>query len=295
MKKSALLVAALAFGATTAFAQLESKKGEPFLPESGDWSVGIEAGPFLNYIGNFVGGNGANVAPGWNFLNTNQTITGKMFTSETSAYRAMVRLGFNSSKSSAQIGDQAQTTPPTFPSLPAMKEDVMKSSSRFIGLGAGMEMRRGKTRLQGVYGADFLFWMSGSKQTYEYGNALDATHPASAGNTTNFGSNMTFDTYGNAARVTESKSGSTMGFGLRGFIGAEYFVAPKVSIGGEFGWGFGFAMTGASSTTTESVGGSGPALGTQTIEGSKSSSMMIDVDRNAFGTGNASLRLNLHF
>ncbi len=30
---------------------------------------------------------------------------------------------------------------------------------------------------------------------------------------------------------------STMGFGVQGFVGAEYFVAPKLSIGGQFTWG----------------------------------------------------------
>ena len=38
MKKSTLLIAAMAFTASAAFAQdLTSKKGETFLPESGDW------------------------------------------------------------------------------------------------------------------------------------------------------------------------------------------------------------------------------------------------------------------
>ncbi|MCK6641090.1 MAG: hypothetical protein L6Q81_13490 [Bacteroidia bacterium] len=295
MKKSTVLVAALALTATSAFAQLTNKNGEAYLPESGDWSVGIDATPVLNYFGNMIGGNGLNVAPSWNHLNANNTIVGKMMTSETTAYRAILRIGFSSNSSTAMIGDQAQTTPPTYPALPAMVEDKMKSSSRFIGLGGGMEWRRGKGRLQGFYGADAMIWMSGSKSTYEYGNVLDATHPVSAGNTTNFGMNMTTDTYGNAARITEMKGASTLGIGARGFIGVEYFVLPKLAVGGEFGWGLGFVSTGASSTTMESVGGTGPAKGEQTIEGTKSSGLMLDTDRNAFGTGNGTLRINFYF
>ncbi|MBI3511912.1 MAG: hypothetical protein HY064_14730 [Bacteroidetes bacterium] len=298
MKKSALLVAALAFGATTAFAQLENKKGETYLPESGDWSIGIDATPVLNYMGNLIGGNGLNVAPTWNFLNANQTIIGKMYTSDQSAYRGIVRIGMDNSHSTAMIGDATQTTPPTYPTVPTMKTDEMKASSHFVGLGAGMEMRKGKTRLQGFYGADFMFWMSGSKDTYTYGNALaGGATPImpSAATTTNFGSNMTTDTYGNAARITSWKSGSTIGFGLRGFIGAEYFIIPKVSIGAEFGWGIGFSMTGASTTDLESVGGAGPAVGTQTWTGGKSGSFMLDTDRNAFASGTGALRLNFHF
>lgn len=236
MKKSTLLLAALAFSASAAFAQdLTSKKGETFLPESGDWSIGIEATPFLTYVGGFFSNAGA-AAPSWNFLNGNQTIIGKMYTSETSAYRAILRLGMNSASSTAQIADATQTTPPTYPNLPAMKEDKMKAGSRFIGLGAGIEMRRGKTRLQGFYGADAMFWMSGGKSTYEYGNTLSTgSTPVTVANSTNFGSNITLDTYGNQARITEMKNSGQIGIGVRGFIGAEYFIVPKISIGGEFG------------------------------------------------------------
>ncbi len=295
MKKSTLFVAAIAMTATSAFAQLTSKNGDVVLPESGDWSIGIDATPVLNYFGNMIGGNGLNVAPTWNHLNVNNTIVGKMMTSESTAYRAILRIGFTSNSSKAMIGDQNVTTAPTFPTLPAMVEDGMKSSTRFIGLGGGLEWRRGKGRVQGFYGADAMFWMAGGKSTYEYGNTLDATHPVTAGNTTNFGSNVTIDTYGNQARVTEMKNSSTLGIGARGFIGVEYFILPKLAIGGEFGWGVAFVSTGASSTTTESIGGTGPAIGTQVIEGSKSSTLMLDTDKNAFGTGNGSLRLNFYF
>ncbi len=297
MKKSMMLLAAVAFSATAAFAQdLTSKKGEAFLPEAGDWSIGIEATPFLNYIGNFIGGNGLNTAPSWNFLNGNNTIIGKMYSTETMAYRGILRIGMTSSSSTAQIADATQTTPPTYPNLPAMKEDKMKAGSHFIGLGAGMEMRRGKTRLQGFYGADAMFWLSGSKSTYTYGNTLSTgATPVGVGSSTNFGSNLTFDTYGNAARITEMKSGGTIGVGVRGFIGCEYFIVPKIAIGAEFGWGIGYTMTGASSTSLESIGGGPATVGTQTLDGNKSSSLVLDTDQNAFGTGNASLRLNFHF
>ena len=302
MKKSTLLIAALAFTATAAFAQdLTSKKGENYLPESGDWSIGIDASPVLFYVGNMFNGNTFNNAPTWNFLNGNQTIIGKMYTSETSAYRAILRLGMTSMSYTAMIADPTAAAP-TYPTLPAMKEDKFKAGSRFIGLGGGLEWRRGKTRLQGFYGVDGMFWLSGSSQKYEYGNAL-STNPAApvgVGNSTNWaaqgGNNITTDTYLNPARVTEWKSGSTFGIGVRGFIGAEYFVLPKISIGAEFGWGFGYSMTGASFMTTESIGGGPPqTIGTQEIEGSKSSSLILDTDRNVFGTGNGSLRLNFHF
>jgi hypothetical protein len=292
MKKTMLVIATLAFGVTGAFAQdLTSKKGETFLPESGDWSIGVDATPILTYVGGFFSNAGA-TAPTWNFLNGNQTIVGKMYTSETTAYRGILRIGMNSSHAVNNVVQDGATAP-TFPTAPAIVQDEAKSSSHFIGLGAGMEMRRGKTRLQGFYGADAMFWMSGSKSTYTYGNAFSATNVAPT--STNWGTNInpTYATWG--GRETENKSGSTIGFGVRAFIGAEYFILPKISIGAEFGWGLGIAMTGEGSGTCESITAPGTGQSTTYVTSGKSGGLMLDTDRNAFGTGNGSLRLNLHF
>lgn len=300
MKKSTLLIAALALGTSMAFAQdLTSKKGENYLPEEGEYAIGIDAVPYINYFGNMMNGNTSNSPFNWGFTNVNTMITGKMFTSSTSAYRVALRIGFGSGKSTAEIMD-ATATAPTFPALPTMKEDVMKSSSRFIGLGGGMEWRRGSTRLQGYWGGMVMFWMSGSKQTYEYGNALTTTTVISSANSTDWGTgnlNNSNATWGNNRVMTE-KQGSTLGFGLRGFAGAEYFVLPKISIGGEFGWGFGFTSTGRGEITYDAVNGAPASVGTGITEetGAKSSGMGFDTDNNNFGLGaSGSLLIHFHF
>lgn len=287
MKKSTLLVAALAFGATTAFAQdLTSKKGENYLPESGDWAIGFDATPFLGYFGNMfnAGNNSGGFTGQW--TNSDQMITGKMFASETMAYRGMLRIGFGSSTWTNPVVDDASTSTP-----PAMKEDEMKMSYNNIGLGAGVEMRRGKTRLQGYYGGQFMFMFGGSKSSYTYGNAFSTTNTTPTTTvdfTTGATSNVSF-------RTTEMKNGSTMGIGLRGFIGAEYFVLPKISLGIEYGWGFGLMSTGAGTTTVESWNGTGTT--TTTTDTGKSSSFALDTDNNNFGfIGNSgSVLVHFHF
>ena len=110
------------------------------------------------------------------------------------------------------------------------------------------------------------------------------------------------DGQGNAitGRATEFKGGSIFSFGLRAFIGAEYFVLPRLAIGGEFGWGLGFASIGASSTSFEVEGlANGATVETienRTTEGSKMSMFGVDNDNNngAFGPG-GSLRMTFHF
>src|SRR3989344_4211232 len=102
MKKRLLFVAAI-FAATATFAQdgLTSKKGEAYLPEAGDWAIGFDANPFLNYAGNLFNGNtGNSIGAGATWFAPNAAIYGKYFKDEKTAYRVMVRLGFGSASQS---------------------------------------------------------------------------------------------------------------------------------------------------------------------------------------------------
>src|ERR1035437_9136773 len=267
MKKSVVALA-LAFGVTTAFAQdLTSKKGEPILPEAGDWSIGVDAGSFLNYAGNFFGKTGPNTAPGFNFLNGDQTIIGKYFTDEKTAYRAIVRIGMNSQSTSKDVAqvEPSGYVPPNFPGTYPLVTDKKQYKHNFIGLGGGIEMRKGKTRLQGYYGADAMLWFSSAHAAFTYGNALNSNNGAASsytagvgGNTSDFGASST-GTYptsnvGNGefgGRILKTSGGSTFGIGVRGFVGVEYFILPKIAIGGEFGWGINYTRTSAVTASIE--------------------------------------------
>lgn len=309
MKKS-ILALAVVLGATTSFAQdLTSKKGENYLPEAGDWAIGIDAVPMLNYIGNFFGKANDNNNAGsiWDFNNTNMLIQGKYFVEEGKAYRAGIRLGFGSEKSSVMVGDRASAAPATnpWPAQPAMVENTMKAGSTNIAISAGMEMRKGTTRLQGFYGAEVAIGLMSTSEKYTYGNALTestAAVPVVVTGDDNFGGNTTVvtDGIGNAAtaRMIENKSGLGFGLGLRAFIGAEYFILPKLSLGGEFGWGLVMTMSGKASTTWETVGtvDGAAAASVQTIEteGNKSSTFGIDTQNVNPMFGPAG-RLNLTF
>lgn len=285
MKKSTLFVAALALGMSTAFAQdLTSKKGEPILPEAGDYAIGVDAYPLLSYFGNMMNGNTNNAPFGWNYTNSGQMITGKMFASETMAYRGMIRIGFGSNTWNNPVVDDASTSTPV-----GMTEDTYKQSWNNIGLGGGIEWRRGKGRLQGYWGGMLMFQMGGGKDSYTYGNSFSASNPAPT-TTIDF---MTGATASVGSRVTENKWGSTMAFGLRGFAGAEFFVLPKISVGGEFGWGLSFAKQGAGTMTSESWNGTGTT--SSTSDTGSSSSFGIDTDNNAFGLAPAAVLVHFHF
>ena len=118
--------------------------------------------------------------------------------------------------------------------------------------GLGKEWRRGSTRLQGFYGADALVGFSSTKWTETNNNAGNASFNA----------------------------GTSINLGVTGFIGAEYFLFPKMSIGAQYNYGLQIASNGAPEYT--------PAIGNP-IKGESSTD---------FSLGNvtsASINLTLHF
>jgi hypothetical protein len=333
MKKS-IAVVAMAFGVTSAFAQdLTSKKGEPFLPEAKEWSIGIDANPFLNYLGNFFGKTGPNVAPSFNNYSLNQTITGKYFKDASTAYRATLRIGLNNQKNKNAVDKFAAPTALTAALAETAEQefDVRRSSTRNIVLGVGLEKRRGKTRLQGFYGADLLVWGGNTRETFKYANDLTQTTDAVIGNldADGNGTATVYTTDWNAvnpayatnvvaaapgftnvdgARALKRKTNGFIGVGVRAFIGVEYFVAPKVSIGGEFGWGLGYQLNTKNKATWDAegtaVGGTAQTAGEIKTKDAVNGGgrFILDTDRNAINSatynllgGSGNIRLNFYF
>ncbi len=279
MKKKLLIVAAIAF-ASTSFAQdLTSKKGETMLPEAEDWSIGFDAAPWLTYAGQFLGS--SNASPTAQFTTPDLSITGKYFVDANTAYRARFRLGMGSG-SATTLTDTSLTANGGVgkpENQGSYIEDVAKTSYRQITLGGGIEKRRGNTRVQGIYGGELLISMGGSKSSNEYGLSMDTV----TSKYSNVGTN----------RTIETKNGSTFGVTVRGFIGVEIFVFPKVSIGAEYGWGLGFSSTGEGETTTEYIG---PATSTSTANSTNEITTRTG-GSSGFGidTDNSGGQLNINF
>lgn len=284
---------------------LTSKEGEPILPQAKDWGISLDATRFIKNAS-------------FDFVSTAQSISLKYFKDPKTAYRVGVRIGLNNWTTKAMVDDRvaASSTLSAYPAAVVMKENVWKKSSTAIGLTFGIEKRRGVSRLQGIYGIEGSVYISSSKDKFTYGNALNAsTSPQMVVDEKNdamtspyFGSANNIDTLPKIqgvqgpARVLERKNGVALSIGARAFIGAEYFVLPKMSLGGEFGWGFGVSTTGRSETKLESIGqsnvqgGSGASVSSTTIDGGASNHVGLDTDNsNILGGLSATLRLNLYF
>lgn len=264
---------------------LVSKKGEPYLPEKGDWGLGIDAVPFLEYAGRLLSQNGSN-SPTINTVSGFPLqISGKYFQEEKRAIRARLRIGVGASTAKNSVIDMVNTTLDT-----VYTQDVRKQRSSNLLLGLGKEYRRGKTRLQGFYGYEGMLSITSSKTTYQYGNQFSSTFPTvystdfSTQAETGYASSIV------SGRTTQVKSGTTFGLGFRGFLGAEYFIFPKVSISGELGWGFMFTNSNDGNIVTESWDNINNGVKSRTLVKAGGSSFGVDTD-NALG----SVSLQLYF
>lgn len=130
--------------------------------------------------------------------------------------------------------------------------DASTSTTGFeLAVGYGKEWRRGKTRLQGFYGIDGMVGVSSS-------------------------SSKTV----NGANTTKNTEGLGVNVGANGFIGAEYFIFPKISFGAQYNYGLNVAFTGKSKTTVN---------GASTTNNDSSTGVALG------GVGVASMSVFLHF
>jgi hypothetical protein len=252
MKK--LFIAALAvvtFGANAQDVNFKSKRGEYMLPEKGDWALGFSTDGIFEYLGNAFNGDTNNNAPTLGISNTTDNgfrgrFVGKYFIKDKAAYRVVFNLRTESvtTKSSNTSADDVTVTNPVTNPLPVNTLTVLnndtKNSATEFSVGLGKEWRRGKTRLQGFYGADFLLvFTSGSNSRFDFEEEL-----------TTFSAPLPIQTVKTVdQRDEEVKLGSGFGVGLEGFIGAEYFLFPKIAIGAQYTYSARFLSQGKGSQT----------------------------------------------
>jgi len=225
------------------------------------------------------GNTGNSVNATWVGNTPQMTFVGKMYKDETTAYRAKVRIGFGST-TNKHVSDTSTST------LTGEFTDEMGTSYFNLTLGGGIEKRRGNTRIQGFYGGEILFAIGSSSESYTYADAGSGSSTAATPNL----HDPTYWDFDNAAdavggeRVLERANGSTMTLSLRGFIGVEWFLAPKVSVAAEYGWGLAMNSTGDGEEDTEeyaiATGGTTETLINRKHTTGGNSSFGIDTDNN---------------
>ena len=261
MKNNILLLFACTMVYSASAQQILSKKGYPILPEKGEWSVGFDALPFLQYAGNLFNGNNKNDAPEASYKKNNPyTFSGLYVKDENTAYRAKIRLGLNSTKTDTLVQNLVN------PTSAEKVADETKVNDTKITLGLGIQKWKGHGRLKGIYGAEGLISISGHKTKYTYGNPLSSQNQI-------------------ANRLKSEKEGTGFGLQIRAFLGVEYFFAPKMSVSAEYGWGPSINSIGSGEVQKDSW--TGNSVSTSIEKTGKSSSFGFDID-NAGGAINLS-------
>jgi hypothetical protein len=216
---------------------LVNKSGTRILPQAGDFAVGIGANSILNFIGNIMNNTSNNTLNLDNPLN-GYVFYGKYFLTDHTALRAKASVSISNNKYYQFVNNDID------PNGPAVN-DSYSNSNTFVSLSFGKEMRKGFRRIQGIYGVEGVLGFSLTKYDYTYGNEMTSTDPNP---TTSNG----YYINGLPGRPLEQSNGFDFEIGIRGFIGIEYFIAPKMSLAGEFGWEPLLSISGKAKITTES-------------------------------------------
>jgi hypothetical protein len=297
IKMKNLLTAAIAvftIGASAQDVNFKSKRGENFLPEKGDWALGFSTDGIFEYLGNSFNGDTNNNAPTLGYTNGfDGQFVGKYFNKDKSAYRVIFnfRTEGTGNKKSTNSDDNTFVENPTNPAPNVKFTDILKeentTSSTEFSIGLGKEWRRGKTRLQGFYGADvLLFFTSGKQTSYIYDEFRKVTiTPAQIEKDI-------------VQTDVNTKFGSGFGVGAQGFIGAEYFLFPKIAIGAQYNYGLRFISAGEGKTTTVVTNIDEDSLDTPVLESDVTTTVTrtpSTYTRGLNGVGIASINLTLHF
>lgn len=216
------------------------EKTTTYLPEEGDWAIGVDALPILRYAGNIFNGNTDNKyidnISGRPFVNTNKRFTdrglvpdvsimGKYMLTDEWGLRGNIGFMFRSIHDNRYVRDDRALA------LNPLSEDKVIDYAHYKRNGAsimlGAEYRKGQRRVQGVFGMGVLFAFQNDNTSYTYGNELTDINQRPS---TSF--SEVYDDNGYRVIKTNGK-GSDFYTGLTGSAGFEWFVAPKISLGAE--------------------------------------------------------------
>lgn len=216
----------------------QDKTPKQYLPQAGDWAVGIDVVPVLKYIGNAFNGNTDNDIEhlgGKPFVDGNKhfedrllmpdvSIMGKYMLTDQWALRANIGLMICSEYDRRYVIDDKSEI--TNPFVTDKVVDKAHRSKNGVSIAVGAEYRKGTRRVQGIFGAGLLFAFQNDKTTYTWGNEMTTInqHPSTSFDEVYYGDNRLVKTNG---------KGSDFYTGITGSVGVEWFVCPKISLGAE--------------------------------------------------------------
>lgn len=239
-----ITVSVFALGIVAAQAQTKEIESEPakkadFLPTAGQFAIGVDATPIFNYVGNIFNNTFNN-----SLDVSSPAIYGKYYLSDESALRAVLKISSTNHNDLSYVRDDAAWF--QNPLLNKEVTDRNHSSNQQYFVSVAYQKFIGKSRLRGFYGAQVLCGYDYSKSTYTYGNPMSEANPTPS---------SIFSYSSNNSRLLQSINTNSFRVGLGGIAGFEYYVLPRICIGGEISLNLIYSKGSQLSTKSEQVVG----------------------------------------
>ncbi|TVQ12118.1 MAG: hypothetical protein EA361_11600 [Bacteroidetes bacterium] len=224
---------------------VEHASPSEMFPPAGSFGIGLDATPFLNYLGNMANGTMGNSLN----LGDNRLYF-RYFLTQNAAVRLSLQMGLN--KSSATFMVQDDNAFLNDPLSNMQVEDRRTFFNNDISLRAGYQHFIGENRLRGFVGGDVGYGYNKLHYLYEYGNVMNEQNPAPT-RVINWNNGSTGNTTQRPLESVFSTTNSILG-GL--FTGAEYYLLPQFAVGLELGLSYGLSIPGKNYEVYENMVGS---------------------------------------
>lgn len=303
MKKSilltGLLIASLCSAAVTVSAKdgKEKKDVSEYLPEAGDFAISVSANPFINFVGNIFN-NTVNQAIGtfggdpYDVVDINQpapavSIAGKYMLTDELGLRVNLGWIHDANTQNDYVPDDAELKNNPLSGKKLTDSFITRRSGGSFS--AAIEYRVGKRRVQGVFSAGLMYAFSYDRTKYTYGNAITEINQNPSAAFQHSEVAQVPDGFSSMRYLSKFNDSPSNYAGLILSAGIEWFVAPKVSIGGEVNISALYNWTKATYYTGEGFNTISNAVETWTELESPSSHGF------SFGTGNIGSNLSVTF
>lgn len=231
MRKVFICILATVISVAGLSAQETEKK--QYLPEKGDWALGFDVKPMLQFVENVFNECGdvieSPVVGGEPSLLYGPTVSlmTKYMITDNLALKANLGVLVANDKVAGYVTDDAAMILDPFSE--SKVTDIMNSRKTGLSLMTGVEYRLGKKRVQGIFGGGLLFGLQKEQIIYTYGNKMTSVNqvPSVA---TQLGEVYDSKLY----RPLKSFAYSPNYFAAAvATAGVEAFIAPKVALGAE--------------------------------------------------------------
>lgn len=305
MKKSILLtgilLACLCSAAVTVSAKdgKEKKDVSEYLPEAGDFAISVSANPFINFVGNIFNNTayqtiGTFGGDPYDVVGINQpapavSIAGKYMLTDELGLRVNLGWIHDANTQNDYVPDDAELTNDPLSGKKLTDSHITRRSGGSFS--AAIEYRVGKRRVQGVFSAGLMYAFTYDRTKYTYGNAITEINqnPSVAFPNSEMDPALVPDGFSSMRYLSIFNDSPSNYAGLILSAGIEWFVAPKVSIGGEVNISALYNWTKATYYTGEGFNTISNAVETWTELESPSSHGF------SFGTGNIGSNLSVTF